>query len=165
VYLCCFSFSLLRVVSVMRAEGGNCARFFENILFLFQQGTSVPLLFFFFTFSTGYHTWCTSAVFLFHLFNRIPHVVYLVLFFFLLFQQDTTRGVPLLFHRSFDLLGTKPTPTHPPTHTRAHTHAHPLPPTHPHTPTHTHTHTHTLPTHWRRHTHPHTLAYTPHTLA
>jgi hypothetical protein len=72
----------VRVLSVMREEGDNCARFFENILFLFQQGTTpgvpllfflflfqqgttpgVPLLFFFFTFSTGYHSWCTSAVF------------------------------------------------------------------------------------------------------
>ena len=141
-------------------------------LFLFftrvhRTTPGVPLMFFFFTFSTGYfftdlsifweqifstgyHSWCTSGVF--------------------------------LFHRSFDLLGTdllrtKPTPTHPPTYTRAHTHAHPLPPTHththPHTHTHTHTHFHTLaqahtpaqaPTHTRTHAPPHPPTRThPHT--
>ena len=145
VYLCCFSFSL------------------------FQQDTTrgVPLLFFFFTFSTGYHTWCTSCCFSFYFFNRIPHVVYLCFF--------TDLSI---------FWGQNPhPPTHPHTHAHTHTHTHFHPPTHTHPHTHTLTHTHsphtgagthtrtpsrTLPTHSRRHTHPlkhpHTHAHThPHT--
>ena len=100
------------------------------------------LLFFFFTFSTGYHTWCTSVMrkrvtvrFSFST-NRVPHLVYLCCF---------------SIHRSSNLLRTDLLRTdlldahsHTPTHSRTLAQTLTHPPTHTHTHTRTHTHTHTL---------------------